>query len=83
MPRSVAPEMAESLLVMHESEIVGHVTSFADSESLDALIGLAFARAEDAAPGSQIWIKGLGDQLMRADVCAVPSYDPQGARQKL
>lgn len=83
MPRATVSRVAESLLVLHENQIVGHVTSFADSESLDAVIGLAFARAEDAAPGSQIRIKGLDGELMTAEVCPVPFYDPQGARQKL
>ena len=83
MPRSAAAEMAESLLVLHGNDIVGHVTSFADSETLDAVIGLAFARAEDAAPGRRIQIKGLGGGLLPAEVCAIPFYDPQGARQKL
>jgi sarcosine oxidase, subunit alpha len=83
MPRSAAPRLAEGLLVLHENQIVGNVTSFADSEALDALIGLAFARAADAAPGSSIHIKGLDGEPMRAEVCAIPFYDPQGARQKL
>jgi sarcosine oxidase subunit alpha len=72
----------EGHLVLRGPDIVGHVTSVGTSAVLGRTIGMAFAAAESAAPGSPITIQGEGGVRLQAEVVAPPFYDPEGARQK-
>ncbi len=74
--------VAEGHLVLHDGEIAGHVTSVGRSAVLGRTIGMAFAPAASAAPGTVLTIKGEGGVPVRAEVVAPPFYDPEGARQK-
>jgi sarcosine oxidase subunit alpha len=78
----VAVPVAEGHLVLSGDAIAGHVTSVGRSAALGRTIGMAFAPAASAAPGSRIVIKGERGERVEVEVVEPPFYDPKGARQK-
>ncbi|HSW23317.1 MAG TPA: glycine cleavage T C-terminal barrel domain-containing protein, partial [Burkholderiaceae bacterium] len=81
-PQGIEFPVAEGQLVLSGEDIAGHVTSVGRSATLGRTIGMAFAAAASATPGSTITIKGEGGARLKVEVVAAPFYDPEGARQK-
>jgi sarcosine oxidase subunit alpha len=73
----------EGHLVLNGSDISGNVTSCEYSFSADAIIGLAYAGADQAEPGMHLPIRVEGGEVVQARVVQLPFYDPQNARQEL
>ncbi|WP_280951261.1 2Fe-2S iron-sulfur cluster-binding protein [Salinicola endophyticus] len=73
----------EGQLVLEGETITGNVTSCEYSPTLGAVIGLAYAAPEKAAPGSQITLRVDGGQEITAEVVALPFFDPDNTRQEL
>jgi sarcosine oxidase subunit alpha len=78
-----APLPEESNLVMRGGEMVGFVTSVVRSPTLGKVIGLAYAAADEAEPGSPIRIKLTSGRMVEGKVCAPHFYDPDNQRQEL
>ncbi|WP_419813080.1 2Fe-2S iron-sulfur cluster-binding protein [Bacterioplanoides sp.] len=76
------PKPQEGHLVIKGSDVAGNVTSCEYSPVNNCVIGLAYAAADDADPGSEIYIR-VDDQLVAAEVVTLPFYDPDNARQEL
>ncbi len=77
------PVPEEGCLVIRRGEIVGRVTSSAWSPTLGRTIGLAYVAPDQAAAGRVFNIKGQDGRMARAEVAALPFYDPGNARQRL
>ena len=77
------PLPLEGHLVLEGADISGNVTSCEYSSTLDAIIGLAYVGAKQAAPGSQVPIRVEGGQVVSATVVELPFYDPENKRQEL
>ena len=75
------PVPLENHLVIHRGEIAGRVTSIAGRSTVDRVIGLAFVHPDLAEPGTNIEIHS-GRRPLRAEVAALPFYDPENRRQQ-
>ncbi|RRW40625.1 FAD-dependent oxidoreductase [Pseudomonas luteola] len=73
----------EGHLVFKGADISGNVTSCEYSETLGAIIGLAYAAAEQSTPGQQIPIRVEGGEIVQATVVQLPFFDPDNKRQEL
>ncbi|WP_281362662.1 2Fe-2S iron-sulfur cluster-binding protein [Vreelandella maris] len=73
----------EGHLVLEGSDITGNVTSCEYSPSQDAIIGLAYAGADKATPGSHITIRVEGGDEVNAEVVKLPFYDANNSRQEM
>ena len=78
-----APVPKECQLVVRDGEITGRVTSAAYSPALERVIGLAYVAPDQAEVGTGFAIKLDAGRLVRANVAALPFYDPENARQAL
>ena len=67
--------------VFCDEERVGIVTSGVFSHTLGQSVALAYVRAEQARPGTQVTIDILGDQR-RASVAREPLFDPDNLRPR-
>ena len=77
---AAAPE--ECCLVIRDGEIAGRVTSAMRSPHLGRVVGLAFLPPRTAEPGTGFDIRRANGETARAEVAALPFYDPDGARQE-
>ena len=80
---SDGPVPEEGCLVIRRDEIVGRVTSSAWSPTLGRVIGLAYVAPDQTAAGHVFYIKAQDGRMARAEVAALPFYDPGNARQRL
>ena len=80
---SDGPVPDEGCLVIRRDEIVGRVTSSAWSPTLGRVIGLAYVAPDQTAAGHVFYIKAQDGRMARAEVAALPFYDPGNARQRL
>ncbi len=77
------PKPLEGHLVLNGNDVAGSVTSCEYSRTLDAIIGLAYAAPDAAAPGSRIAIRVDGGASVIAEVVKTPFFDPDNKRQEL
>jgi sarcosine oxidase, subunit alpha len=70
----------ECHLVIEDGEIAGRVTSCAQSAAVGGIIGLAYVRPGQAAPGETITIRVESGRLVTARVVPLPFYDPGNQR---
>lgn len=83
-----SPQPLEGHLVLTHSgssgpDISGNVTSCEYSQSLDKIIGLAYANFDQSQPGQQIPIRVEGGVVVQATVVKLPFFDPENQRQEL
>ncbi|MHC5351454.1 FAD-dependent oxidoreductase [Metapseudomonas furukawaii] len=78
-----SPQPLEGHLVLKGPDISGNVTSCEYSATLGRIIGLAYAGADQAEPGSLIPIRVEGGAVVQATVVQLPFYDPDNLRQEL
>lgn len=71
----------ECHLLIKDGEINGRVTSVSYSPTFDRIIGLAFVDDIEAKVGDAIEIRVDNGDLVKAELVAVPFYDPEGKRQ--
>lgn len=77
------PLPRECHLVIERGEIVGRVTSIADSATLGQPIGLAYVAPHQSEPGSEFQIRVEGGKMVTAKVVELPFYDRNNARQRV
>lgn len=82
LPKSTSQPL-EGHLVLDGDDISGNVTSCEYSQTLDQIIGLAYAGANQAEPGTLIPIRVEGGEVVQATVVKLPFYDPENQRQEL
>jgi sarcosine oxidase subunit alpha len=80
-PGYAGPLPLECQLVIAREEMAGRVTSIVGRSTVGRPIGLAFVRPDLAEPGTPLQIRSSG-RFLRAEVTAVPFYDPTNERQK-
>jgi len=73
----------EGHLVLDGTDITGNVTSCEYSTTQNAIIGLAYAGADKATPGSHITIRVEGGTDVSAEVVKLPFYDANNSRQEM
>ena len=73
----------EGHLVLKGPDISGNVTSCEYSQSLDKIIGLAYAAFDQSQPGQQIPIRVEDGVIVQATVVKLPFFDPENQRQEL
>jgi len=73
----------EGHLVLKGADISGNVTSCEYSATLGQIIGLAYAGADQAEPGTRIPIRVEGGDIVQATVVKLPFLDPDNQRQEL
>ncbi|ELF6209057.1 aminomethyltransferase [Pseudomonas putida] len=78
-----SPQPLEGHLVLDGPDITGNVTSCEYSQTLGQIIGLAYAGAHQATPGTHIPIRVEGGAMVHAKVVQLPFYDPDNLRQEL
>ncbi|MBJ9974060.1 (2Fe-2S)-binding protein [Pseudomonas sp. S75] len=78
-----SPQPLEGHLVLKGPDISGNVTSCEYSQSLDQIIGLAYAAFDQSTPGQQIPIRVEGGVVVQATVVKLPFFDPDNQRQEL
>ncbi|UZE27031.1 2Fe-2S iron-sulfur cluster-binding protein [Pseudomonas asplenii] len=78
-----SPQPLEGHLVLKGPDISGNVTSCEYSQTLDRIIGLAYAAFDQATPGQQIPIRVEGGVIVQATVVKLPFFDPENQRQEL
>ena len=78
-----SPLPKECNLIIDNDEIIGRVTSASASPSLNKIIGLAFVSSNRSEIGQAIQIKLSNSQMIEAQVCQTPFYDPDNQRQEL
>ncbi|AGN82576.1 aminomethyltransferase [Pseudomonas putida H8234] len=78
-----SPQPLEGHLVLKGSDISGNVTSCEYSQSLDQIIGLAYAAFDQSTPGQQIPIRVEDGVVVQATVVKLPFFDPDNQRQEL
>lgn len=78
-----SPQPLEGHLVLNGAQISGNVTSCEYSQSLDRIVGLAYAAFEQSTPGQQIPIRVEDGVIVQATVVKLPFYDPENQRQEL
>lgn len=81
LPR-VSPRPLEGHLVLSGADISGNVTSCEYSQSLDKIIGLAYAAFDQSQPGQQIPIRVEDGVIVHATVVKLPFFDPENQRQE-
>ncbi|MBT5052734.1 MAG: FAD-dependent oxidoreductase [Gammaproteobacteria bacterium] len=77
------PQPLESHLVLDGNAMIGRVTSCMTSQTLNAIIGLAYVPVALAKPGCRITIKVDDGQCVIAEIVPTPFYDPESHRQEL
>jgi sarcosine oxidase subunit alpha len=77
------PQPLESHLVLDGNAMIGRVTSCMTSQTLNAIIGLAYVPVALAKPGCRITIKVDDGQCVIAEIVPTPFYDPKSHRQEL
>lgn len=77
-----SPQPLEGHLVLDGTDISGNVTSCEYSSTLGQIIGLAYAGANQSAPGQQIPIRVEGGVMVQATVVKLPFFDPDNQRQE-
>ncbi|BGE66937.1 TPA: (2Fe-2S)-binding protein [Pseudomonas aeruginosa] len=82
LPKGSAQPL-EGHLVLNGPDISGNVTSCEYSGTLGQIIGLAYAGADQAEPGTLIPIRVEGGQVVQATVVQLPFFDPDNKRQEL
>ena len=80
-PDCAGPVPLENHLVIHRGDIAGRVTSIAGRSTVGRALGLAFVRPDLAEAGTKIEIRG-DRRPLRAEVAALPFYDPENQRQQ-
>ena len=75
------PQPLESHLVLDGNQMIGRVTSCMTSQTLNAIIGLAYVPVALAKPGCRITIKVDGGHHVTAEIVPTPFYDPESHRQ--
>ncbi|MBH3470616.1 2Fe-2S iron-sulfur cluster-binding protein [Pseudomonas putida] len=78
-----SPQPLEGHLVLKGADISGNVTSCEYSQSLDQIIGLAYAAFDQSTPGQQIPIRVEDGVVVQATVVKLPFFDPDNQRQEL
>jgi len=78
-----SPQPLEGHLVLKGPDISGNVTSCEYSQSLDRIIGLAYAAFDQSTPGQQIPIRVEDGVIVQATVVKLPFFDPENQRQEL
>ena len=78
-----SPQPLEGHLVLDGADISGNVTSCEYSQTLGQIIGLAYAGAHQATPGTHIPIRVEGGVMVNAKVVPLPFHDPDNLRQEL
>ncbi|BAN53845.1 MULTISPECIES: 2Fe-2S iron-sulfur cluster-binding protein [Pseudomonas] len=78
-----SPQPLEGHLVLDGLDITGNVTSCEYSQTLGQIIGLAYAGAHQATPGTHIPIRVEGGAMVHAKVVQLPFHDPDNLRQEL
>ncbi|MNO27942.1 Aminomethyltransferase [compost metagenome] len=78
-----SPQPLEGHLVLKGPDISGNVTSCEYSQSLDQIIGLAYAAFDQSTPGQQIPIRVEDGVVVQATVVKLPFFDPDNQRQEL
>ncbi|MQT99324.1 FAD-dependent oxidoreductase [Pseudomonas sp. FSL R10-2245] len=78
-----SPQPLEGHLVLSGPDISGNVTSCEYSQSLDKIIGLAYAAFDQSQPGQQIPIRVEDGVIVQATVVKLPFFDPENQRQEL
>ncbi|NQD54253.1 FAD-dependent oxidoreductase [Pseudomonas sp. CM25] len=78
-----SPQPLEGHLVLKGPDISGNVTSCEYSQSLDQIIGLAYAAFDQTTPGQQIPIRVEDGVVVQATVVKLPFFDPDNQRQEL
>jgi sarcosine oxidase subunit alpha len=79
-----APLPEECNLTLRDNDIVGRVTSVAQSDAVGHIIGLAYVAPDMADIGARFDIKLSGGRgRVSAEVVPRPFYDADNARQKL
>ena len=73
----------EGHLVLENGDISGNVTSCEYSSALDSIIGMAYASINQSAVGSCIDIRVDNGHIVKAEVVAMPFFDPENKRQEL
>ncbi|OPZ09880.1 MAG: Aminomethyltransferase [candidate division BRC1 bacterium ADurb.BinA292] len=73
----------ENHLIIEGKEMIGRVTSIAYSPTLKRTIGLAYLPPSMTAPDTRFTIRADGGELVPAQVCRIPFYDPAGERQRM
>ncbi len=71
----------ECHLIIDQGEIVGRVTSIANSPTLKQTIGLAFVVPQKSAIGTPLAIRTDDGRMVAAAVVTTPFYDPKGLKQ--
>lgn len=82
LPKNASKPL-EGHLVLDGEAISGNVTSCEYSQTLDRIIGLAYAASEQCTPGSHIPIRVEGGEMVQATVVELPFFDPENQRQEL
>ena len=83
LPRGYeGPLPRECHLIIEKGEIVGRVTSIADSATLGQPIGMAYVAPHQSEPGSEFQIRVEGGKMVTAKVVELPFYDRNNARQR-
>ncbi|MEM7276791.1 MAG: glycine cleavage T C-terminal barrel domain-containing protein, partial [Pseudomonadota bacterium] len=78
-----APLPKESQLVIEQGAMIGRVTSAGRSPKLNCIVGLAYVPPEYHEVGTALNIRCDGGEMVRAEVCEHPFYDPDNQRQAL
>ena len=78
-----SPQPLEGHLVLEGDRITGNVTSCEFSPTLNAIIGMSYASAEQATPGDRLTIRTEGGREVSAEVVRLPFYDAENQRQEL
>lgn len=78
-----SPRPLEGHLVLNGAQISGNITSCEYSPTLNAIIGMAYAGADQIRPGQHLPIRVEGGQMVHAEVVELPFYDPETRRQEL
>ena len=78
-----SPQPLEGHLVLNGPDISGNVTSCEYSQTLDKIIGLAYAGFDQSDVGKKIRIRVEGGVVVHATVVALPFFDPDNKRQEL
>lgn len=79
--KRTGPLPVENHLVIHEGEMVGRITSIAPRSTLGHAIAMAFVRPDLTNVGTPLTIRIDDGSLVRAQVAAMPFYDPKNERQ--
>ena len=77
------PMPEEGNLVFMNGGITGHVTSIGRSAAVGAIIGLAFAHAQQSNVGGTLEILLSDGRRIGAKVAKLPFYDPDSKRQAM